>query len=71
MMILNTKVCFIAILIFCSTFAVHSQELEEDVEKLGKAEEDAEEKQKEDLAIIGPNGAPIIASHVPGKFSMF
>ena len=68
MMILNTKVCFIAILIFCSTFAVHSQEL--DVEKLGKAEEDAEEKQKEDLAIIGPNGAPIIASHVPGKFSI-
>ena len=54
------KVCFIAILIFCST--VHSQE-SEDVEKVGTS---STEEQNEDLAIIGPNGAPIIASHVPG-----
>ena len=52
------KVCFIAILIFCST--VHSQE-SEDVEKVGNGSsltDETEEQQSEDLAIIGP-GFPI------------
>ena len=64
---MNFKVCCIAILLlFCSTF-VHSQE--EDVEEVTNLKTSGEDKQNEDLAIIGPNGAPIIASHVPGKNS--
>ena len=49
---------------------MHSQE-SEDVEKVGNGSsltDETEEQQSEDLAIIGPNGAPIIASQVPGMF---
>ena len=67
---MNFKVCCIAILLlFCSTF-VHSQE-EDQVEEVTNLKTSSEDKQSEDLAIIGPNGAPIIASHVPGKSSSF